>query len=108
MKNVAYPILLIGLCCGGCALFRSAERPPEDPAPPALGIVRFINRPEHYLIFEAQNAIPADTRLIVLREGRRIGTARVGTQQNRTFQTADILEGAPSAGDVVQPRPLVP
>ncbi|MDA3875120.1 MAG: hypothetical protein PF795_14320 [Kiritimatiellae bacterium] len=108
MKEIVYPVLLIGLFCGGCTLFQSAERPLAEPAPPALGIVRFINQPEHYLIFEAQNAIPAGTRLVLLREGRRIGSARVGSQQNRTFQTADILEGAPSVGDVVQPRSLVP
>ncbi|MEX2607802.1 MAG: hypothetical protein WD708_10695 [Kiritimatiellia bacterium] len=107
MKKVI-PLLLFGLVCGGCALFHSSERPPEDPRPSPVGIVRFINRPEHYLIFEAENAIPAGTGLLILREGRRVGSARVGTQQNRKFQTADILEGAPSVGDVVQPRQWLP
>lgn len=106
MNKFSFPVILICVVSGGCALFRSTERPPEDPVPPALGIVRFINRPEHYLIFEAENVIPAGTGLLILREGRRVGTARVGTQQNRKFQTADILEGAPSVEDVVQPRPL--
>lgn len=99
---------LLLLVCGGCAIFQSEERPVKDPAPPPVGIVRSINRPEHFLIFEAERAIPAGTRLRILREGRQVGTGEVGTLQNRTFQTADILEGSPAVGDVVQPRPLLP
>jgi hypothetical protein len=95
---------IVLLFFSGCAIFRSGDPSPEDSPPPSLGIVRFINRPEHYLIFEAERPIPAGTGLLILREGRRVGAARVGTQQNRKFQTADILDGAPDVLDVVQPR----
>lgn len=57
-------------------------------------------------MFEAEYRMPAGRDMRVLREGHSIGRVRAGSERRRRFQSADILEGRPQIGDLVEPVSL--
>ncbi len=103
MKSVIYVIVTILFLCG-CSSTKPVEAPP--PARPLqAGIIRQVNRAEHYFIFESGKPIPVNTEMTILRKGRKIGKARVTAIQEKKFQAADILSGAaPLPGDLCEPE----
>jgi hypothetical protein len=66
------------------------------------GVVRWANGPEKYLVFESAFAFRGGQELDAMRLGKRIGRVRVHRLQNRPFYAADILEGAPLSGDLLE------
>lgn len=91
------------LLTGGCRLFQPETVPPEV-LPRIAGVIRQVNRAEHYFIFETEARFPPGTELSVLRNGQKIGEAKVTRLWEKKFQAADILEGAPLPGDLCEPR----
>lgn len=75
--------------------------------PPAAGIVRQVNRAEHYLVFERLQPLAPGRELRFLRNDRLIGSGRVTTVREEKFQVADILSGSPQVGDFCEPVPAL-
>jgi hypothetical protein len=69
-----------------------------------VGIIRSVNRPEHYFIFETEVLFPTGSQLTILRNGRAVGKAEALHRKSKKFQAANILEGAPLTGDLCEPR----
>jgi len=89
------------LLAGACAT-RRAEEPAASFHMRPAGVVRRVNRPEMYVIFESPFVFRNGQEVEVLRMGRRVGRLRVHRLQTRPFYAADILDGAPQAGDLVE------
>lgn len=85
----------------GCVHFRREPPPPEVTLRPA-GVVRRVNAPERYVLFESTFAFEAGRELRAVRDGRPVATLRVHPLRHRPFQAADILDGAPREGDLVE------
>jgi hypothetical protein len=101
MKSVwMFSVLL--LLTSGCRFFHSETAPPEN-LPRIAGVIRQVNRPEHYFIFETESRFPPGTELSILRNGQKIGEAKVTGLWEKKFQAADILQGAPLPGDLCEP-----
>lgn len=108
MSASKFFLLIISLMLTGCAGWHAPEDPPASRPPPA-GILRNVNRPEYYFVFESGKPFPAGTELRILRKGRQVGTAKVTALAEKKFQVADILSGAPEVGDLCEPRiPALP
>ena len=101
-------LLRIATCFLICvALSSCATSPDQEEAAPLrspVGIVRSVHLAERYLVFEAEYKIPEGTRMLLLRDGVPAGTLRAGASRRRKFQSADIVEGRPSLGDLVEPQ----
>ena len=99
--------LLIGfiLLTSGCRSVQKDSAPPL-PLPAYAGIVRSVNRAEHYLIFESDARFAPGTNLTILRNGRKIGTAVAIGKWTKKFQAANIFEGAPLPGDLCEAEVL--
>ena len=92
----------------GCLTWEST--PQSDPITvyPA-GIVKRVNFAEKYLVFEASHSFDAGKVLTVIREGSPVGKVRVLAFKRKRIQSADILEGVPEPGDVLEgPPPAQP
>lgn len=100
----SHALILCILLLPACALFRAEESPPTS-LPPYAGLIRQVNRAEHYFIFESEIRVPTGTEIAILRHGKKIGRAKVLSFQDKKFQTADILSGAPVAGDLCEAQP---
>ena len=98
-------LLVVLFLWTGCT---TTPPPPEEivepePLRPPVGIVRSTNLAERYLVFEAEFRIPEGTDLVLLKEGVPAGKLKAGRYRRRKFQVADVLEGYPTVGDLVEP-----
>jgi hypothetical protein len=66
------------------------------------GVVQQVNAAERYLIFASTFKFNNGQELQAIRLGKRVGKVRVHRLQSRPLYAADILEGAPQAGDLVE------
>jgi hypothetical protein len=98
--RISAPFLLVMICATGCRTPPGKEAPLH---PPPVGIIRFVNQAERYVVFEAEFSIRPGEKMNILRDGTAIGQLESGTQRRRKFQSADILEGHPKPGDQVEP-----
>ena len=89
-----------------CMLWGCASAPDPEPVErhPPVGIVRSVNLHERYLVFEAEFRTPPGQEMRLLRDGLPVGRLQAGAVRKRKFQSADILEGSPRVGDLVEPR----
>lgn len=94
-------ILLMLFLSSGCLFWRPAEESSSVTFQPAGEVTR-VNRAEKYLIFESAFPFAAGQTVHALRDGRRVATLRVHTLRNRPFYAADILDGVPQPGDLVE------
>jgi hypothetical protein len=81
------------------------QTPEPDPVPRhlAVGIIRSVNLAERYVVFEAEFRVPPGREMRLLQNGLPAGRLRAGSYRRRKFQSADILEGRPRTGDLVEP-----
>lgn len=93
-------VMLLTLVAAGCRTPPASA--PEARRPP-VGIIRSVNLPERYVVFEAEFTFPPGSKLRLLRQRRVIGRLEAQNVQRRKFQAADILEGRPQPGDLVEP-----
>lgn len=77
--------------------------PEDNPPRPPVGIVFSVNLAERMLVFESEYRIPPGMQMRLLRDGSTVGMLRAGSVRRRRFQSADILEGRPQPGDLVEP-----
>jgi len=94
-------LLLILLSTSSCLFWRKAEPAPSVVFQPA-GVVTRINRAEKYLVFESSFPFVAGQTVHAVRDGRRVATLRVHPLRQRPFYAADILDGVPQTGDLVE------
>jgi hypothetical protein len=92
------------LFLSGCLLFPSREPEPRIGVWPG-GVVRRVNFAEKFLIVEASHRFEPGSELLVMRDGRRVGTVRIREERIKRHVAADLLEGSAAEGDVVE-RPL--
>lgn len=93
-------ITLLSLGPTGCRTSSEAVAPRRRPP---VGIVRSVNLAERYVIFEAEFRIPPGMDMRLLRDNRPVGLLKSQRYRRRKFQAADILEGRPQQGDLVEP-----
>lgn len=99
LSSTALLVLLIsGLTACRTPPPPSRERLIIEPA----GIVQRVNFAEKYLVFEASHLFATGEELVVMRDGRPAGRVRVLSIRRKRIQSADILEGAPRVGDIVE------
>ncbi len=98
------PSILLALFLAACT-----HPPPSTPPPPPTatrfrpaGVVRIVNLPQHYLVFESLYPFPPGTRLSVWNHGRPTGNIRVLEARERGFFSADLLEGTARPGDLLE------
>ena len=101
MKAARLWVLSACLGLAACAAKRSGESDPPVRLRPA-GVVRRVNAPEKYLVFESSFAFRSGQELDAMRLGKRVGRVRVHRLQRRPLYAADILEGAPRSGDLLE------
>ena len=98
------PLLFLGLT--------ACRTPAPGPDPVTVhpaGIVLRVNFAEKYLVFEASHTFAAGEILPVMRDGVRVGRVRVLALRRNRIQSADILDGVPGPGDVIErPAPSQP
>ncbi len=96
------PVCLLLLSGASSCLFWKRE----DPAPKVIlqpaGVVTRLSLPEKYLIFESSFPFAAGQTVHAVRDGRRVATLRVHPLRQRPFHAADILDGVPRVGDLVE------
>lgn len=98
----AMSILLCGLLVTpGCRFWRRPDAPPAVTTRPA-GVVREVNAAERYLVFESLFPFMPGEILHIIRDGRRVGQVRVHRLRHRPFFAADLLEGIPRPGDILE------
>lgn len=91
------------LFTGGCRFFPPPSPPRQQPLRMA-GLIRQVNRAEHYFIFESELRFAPGSDMLILRNGQKIGEARVSDLGEKKFQAADILQGSPQPGDLCEPK----
>ena len=102
MKSLLHVIALLLLLCG-CTSTKPVESPPPT-RPPNAGVIRQVNRAEHYFIFESGQTMVPGTEMTILRNGKKVGKARVVDLREKKFQAADIVSGAAVPGDLCEPE----
>lgn len=64
---------------------------------------------EKFLVFESSQPFKDGTELLIMRDGKQVGTLWVRPERSKRFYTGDILEGSAQKGDVVEaPLPTEP
>lgn len=100
--NTIRAAALAFLCLlAGCVTPPTEDADSELTLRPA-GVIRRVNAPERYVLFESAHNFEAGHTLRAMREGRSVATLRVHPLRHRPFQAADILDGAPREGDLVE------
>lgn len=97
--------LLLAIWAFAALSCRTTEKAPDEVEPIVSrpsGVVQRVNFPEKYLIFQASRPFPAGETLVLRRDGSEVGRVRVLPYRRKSIQAADILDGVPEIGDVLQ------
>lgn len=67
-----------------------------------MGVIRRVNAAERYAIVECRQAFPSNLELRVWRDEHIVATLRARSLREKHMQAADIVEGVPAPGDLVE------
>lgn len=103
LRNALALLLLTGMLAGSsCARFRPNRTPePEWTIRPA-GAVLSVDPHQHFVVFESSFRFRAGQQVTAMRGGRPVARLIVHTQSRPPFYVADIHEGRPEPGDLIE------